>query len=121
MLLENGEGCPLRLLAILSASAGDDNGYWLPPELFTAAVLAFWHDHSPRAGEEAGGLPLDPPHRGPSGTIGPSLVRAWGNRWIAYLRGIDGLVFTPTDGGGFSVVFFNAEGEAFDLGRFAPS
>jgi hypothetical protein len=111
VVLEGGEGCPLRLLAIPSASVGDDNGYWLPPELFTAACLAFWHDHPYRDGEGAAG---------PSGTIGPSLVTAWGDRWIAYLRGIEGLVFTPTEEGGFSVVFFNADGEALDLGRFAP-
>jgi hypothetical protein len=111
VILESGEGCPLRLLAIPSSIAGDDNGYWLPPELFTAASLAIWHDHPSRDGEGAAG---------PSGAIGPSLVTAWGDRWIAYLRGIDGLVFTPTEGNGFSVVFFNAEGEALDLGRFAP-
>ncbi len=111
VVLQSGEECPLRLLAIPSASAGDDNGYWLPPELFTAASLAIWHDHPFHDGEGAAG---------PSGAIGPSLVTVWGDRWIAYLRGIDGLVFTPTDGGGFSIVFFNAEGEAFELGRFAP-
>jgi hypothetical protein len=109
--LESGEGCPLGLLTIPSSSVGDDNGYWLPPELFTAACLAFWHDHP---FDERGGA------GGPSGVIGPSLVTVWGDRWIAYLRGIDGLVFTPTDGGGFSIVFFNAEGEALDLGHFAP-
>jgi hypothetical protein len=111
VVLESGEGCPLRLLAIPPSSAGDDNAYWLPPELFTAASLAFWHDHLFRDGGGADG---------PSGTIVPSLVTAWGDRWIAYLRGIDGLVFTPTEGGGFSAVFFNADGEALDLGRFAP-
>jgi hypothetical protein len=109
--LESGEGCPLGLLTIPSSSVGDDNGYWLPPELFTAACLAFWHDHP---FDERGGA------GGPSGVIGPSLVRAWGDRWIAYLWGIDGLVFTPTEGDGFRAVFFNAEGEALDLGRFAP-
>lgn len=111
VVLETGEGCPLRLLAVPSSIVGDDTGYWLPPELFTAAALAFWHDHPLRAGEGVAG---------PSGAIGPSLVTSWGDRWIAYLRGIDGLVFTPTGGGGFSVAFFNAEGETFDLGRFAP-
>ena len=81
------------------------------PSCSRQPALAFWHDHPLRDGEGAAG---------PSGAIGPSLVTAWGDRWIAYLRGIDGLVFTPTDGGSFSVVFFNAEGEALDLGRFAP-
>jgi hypothetical protein len=119
VMLESGEGCPLRLLLVPSSDSGDDNAYWLPPELFTAACLAFWHDHRFRDGGGAAGLPQDPGSPGPSGAIGPSLVTAWGDRWIAYLRGIDGLVFTPMEGDRFSVVFFNAEGGAFELGRFS--
>jgi hypothetical protein len=120
VILESGEGCPLSLLPIPSSSAGDDHVYGLPTELFTAACLAFWHDHPSSDGKgpaERSDLARLP---GPSGAVGPSLVTAWGDRWIAYLRGIDGLVFTPTDGGGFSVVFFSSEGESLDLGRFAP-
>jgi hypothetical protein len=119
VVLESGEGCPLRLLAVPSSNTGDDNAYWLPTELFTAASLAFWHDHRLRDGGGETGLLRDPGSPGPSGAIGPSLVTAWGDRWIAYLRGIDGLVFTPMEGDSFSVVFFNAEGGAFELGRFA--
>jgi len=118
VLLESGDGCPLSLLPVPSSISGDDLVYGLPTELFTAACLAFWHNHSPGNDAAAAGSPESRKPPGPSGALGPSLVTAWGDRWIAYLRGIDGLVFTPTGGGGFSVVFFTSEGEAFDLGRF---
>ncbi len=51
-----------------------------------------------------------------------SLIRVGVDRFIAVvvLGGIYGGIFTPTEGGGFSVVFFSADGEALDLGRFAP-
>jgi hypothetical protein len=116
VLLEGGDGCPLSLLPVPSSSAGDDLVYGLPVELFSAACLAFWHDHPGEAAAAPSPGIRQPP--GPSGALGPSLVTAWGDRWIAYLRGIDGLVFTPTGGGGFSVVFFTSEGEVLDLGRF---
>ena len=109
VILESGEGCPLSLLPVPSSSAGDDLVYGLPAELFTASCLAFWHDHPPGGGEGKDG---------PSGALGPSLVTAWGDRWIAYLRGIDGLVFTPTSAGGIRAAFYTSEGEVLDLGRF---
>jgi hypothetical protein len=120
VLLGSGEGCPLFLLPIPSSSAGDDHAYGLPVELFTAACLAFWHNHAVGDGGGAAERFGGPRPPGPSGAVGPSLVTAWGDRWIAYLRGIDGVVFTPERGGGFSVVFFSSEGEVLDLGRFAP-
>jgi hypothetical protein len=118
MVLESGEGCPLSLLPIPSSSAGDDLVYGLPTELFTASCLAFWHCHPPGDGAAAVGSPGSRQPPGPSGALGPSLVTAWGDRWIAYLRGIDGLVFTPTGAGSVSVVFYTSEGEVLDLGRF---
>jgi hypothetical protein len=118
VLLESGEGCPLRLLPIPSSSVGDDLLYELPTELFTAACLAFWHDHPLDNEEGAVGRPDGPRPPGPFGARGPSLVTALGDRWIACLRGIDSLVFTSMGGAGFSIVFFNSEGEVLGLGQF---
>ncbi|MCX7031696.1 MAG: hypothetical protein NTU62_16460 [Spirochaetes bacterium] len=119
VLLQDGEGCPVRLLPIPSTTGADDHAFGLPPELFTAGCLAWWHDHA----FNERGVPLEMLDNraaaGPSGTASGSLVTAWGDLWVAYLRGIDGLVFTPTGGGTFSAVFFSSESEAVDLGRYA--
>ena len=78
--------------------------------------LGYAIHRSPPAGTRDGPSAPEGP-AAPSGALGPSLVTAWGDRWIAYLRGIDGLVFTPTGAGGVSVVFYTSEGEVLDLGR----
>jgi hypothetical protein len=120
VLLSNADGCPLRLLALPSVYSGDDFAYGLPPELFTASCLAFWHNH--QIGDR--GLTTGPGGAdratGPSGALGPSLASAWGDRWIAYLKGIDGLIFTPGEEGAFMVVFYGHEGEIRDLGTYRP-
>jgi len=108
----------MRLLEVASAAEGDHD-YVLPGELFTAGCLAFWHDH---AFNDAG-LPVESLDNrdaaGPSGSISGSLATVWGDRWVAYLRGIDGLVFTPTGGRSFAAVYFTSEGATLDLGRYA--
>jgi hypothetical protein len=116
-LIAEGDSCAVRLLEIRSA-AGGDHDYVLPAALFTAGCLAFWHDHA----FNDLGLPVEElDNRGavmPSGSITGSLATVWGDRWVAYVRGIDGLIFTPTGGKTFAVVYFTSEGATVDLGRY---
>jgi hypothetical protein len=118
LLLTDSEDCPAHLLTIPSGTTGDDHGYDLPTELFTASSMAVWHDHAANdRGLPAGELD-NSAAVGPSGTASGSIVTVWGDMWIAYLRGIDGVVFTPTGDGTFSVVFFSSDGQKVDLGRY---
>jgi len=120
VLLAEAEECPVSLMPVASTAGSDDHAYGLPTELFSASSLAVWHDHASNEKH----LPVEELDEsaaaGPSGTASGSLVTVWGDTWIAYLRGIDGLVFTPTGGRTFSVVFFTSDGQKVDLGRYTP-
>jgi hypothetical protein len=118
LLLTDSEECPAHLLTIASTTAGDDHGYDLPMELFTASSMAVWHDHAANDRRQPAEDLDNSAAAGPSGTASGSIVTVWGDMWIAYLRGIDGVVFTPTGGGTFSVIFFSSDGQKVDLGRY---
>jgi hypothetical protein len=120
VLVEGGDRCAARLLEIPSASGGDHD-FVLPPELFTAGALAFWHNHA----FDDLGLPLEELDNSgammPSGSLTGSLATVWGDRWAGYIRGIDGLVFTPTGGSTFAVVYVTSDGVTIYLGKYKAS
>jgi hypothetical protein len=119
VLVEGGDACKIRLLEVPSASEGDHD-FVLPPELFTAGALAFWHNHA----FNDLGVPWEELDNSgsmmPSGSLSGSLATVWGDKWAGYIRGIDGLVFTPTGGRTFAVVYVTSDGVTIYLGRYLP-
>jgi hypothetical protein len=121
LVLSDDSNGPLRLLEVPSGETGDEHSYTLPVELFTAGSVAVWHNHA----WNPAGLPFeeldDSAISRPSGTAHGSLETVGGDLWTAYLRGISGLVFTPTGNATFSAVYYDAQEDVLDLGRFSAS
>jgi hypothetical protein len=118
LVLSDDATGPLRLLEVPSEQTGDEHSYTLPVELFTAGSVAVWHTHA----WNPAGLPFeeldDSAISRPSGSAHGSLETAGGDLWIAYVRGIAGLVFAPTGRGTFSAVYYDEQEDVVDLGRF---